>query len=348
MKDSIRRIQQDGFSEPLLELVKRWRIQKWSVECIKTYKVYALFTLVKRKYLCWFHEGIAKTSSVLLEASRNRVIEVDTASHTLIRVNGEEVKGIKKNEVLNLNDDGERWEGDVLNNEPYGWGVLYDSENRMVYEGFRIGNVNVCYGTRYYSGIGVIEYEGEWCEGKRWGRGVQYDRTGNTMFDGEWLNDENKMETRVEIASEDFSLHSLLEELIVKDHSGNGLEWSELDLTFMPNLRLLEVGDWCFYGVEEVKLIGLDQLERVVIGQRCFTRCRLGRAHNDSSRHFYLKNCKRLRELAIGKWSFSDYSVCEIENLPSLEGIKMGELQRESGMFWYASLELKSDSQNMK
>ena len=119
-------------------------------------------------------------------------------------------------------------------------------------------------------------------------------------------------------------------------------------MTFMPNLRLLEVGDECFYGVEEVKLIGLDQLERVVIGQRCFTRCRLGRAHNDSSRHFYLKNCKRLRELTIGKWSFSDYSVCEIENLPSLEGIKMGELQRESGMFWYASLELKSDSQSMK
>ena len=218
----------------------------------------------------------------------------------------------------------------------------------MVYEGFRIGDVNVCYGTRYYSDIGVIEYEGECFEGKRWGRGVQYDRNGNTMFDGEWLNDENKMETRVEIANEDFSLHSLLEELIVKNYNGNGLEWSELDLTFMPNLRLLEVGDECFYGVEEVKLIGLDQLERVVIGQRCFTRCRLGRAHNDSSRHFYLKNCKRLRELTIGKWSFSDYSVCEIENLPSLEGIKMGELQRESGMFWYASLELKSDSQSMK
>ena len=154
MKDSIRRIQQDGFSEPLLELVKRWRIQKWSVECIKTYKAHALLTLVKRKDLCWFREGIAKkTSSVLLEASRNRVIEVDTASHTLIRVNGEEVKGIKKNEVLNLNDDGERWEGDVLNNEPYGWGVLYDSENRRSYEGFRIGNVNVCYGTQYYSDI---------------------------------------------------------------------------------------------------------------------------------------------------------------------------------------------------
>ena len=41
--------------------------------------------------------------------------------------------GIEHAQVLDLSDDGERWEGDVLNNQPYGWGVLYDSENRMVY-----------------------------------------------------------------------------------------------------------------------------------------------------------------------------------------------------------------------
>ena len=98
----------------------------------------------------------------------NAVIEVDIASHTLIRVNGEEVSGVKHKRVLDLSDDGERWEGDVLNNQPYGWGVYYDSENRMVYEGFRIGEVNVCFGTRYYSDVGLIEYKGEWFEGKRW------------------------------------------------------------------------------------------------------------------------------------------------------------------------------------
>ena len=68
----------------------------------------------------------------------------------LLKVNGEDVNGIEHNRVLDLSDDGERWEGDVLDNQPYGWGVLYDSENRMVYEGFRIGEVNVCYGRSYY------------------------------------------------------------------------------------------------------------------------------------------------------------------------------------------------------
>ena len=68
----------------------------------------------------------------------------------------------------------------------------------------------------------------------------------------------------------------------------------------------------------------------------------------DPNRHFYLKNCERMRELKIGCYSFSDYSVCEIESVPSLEVIEVGELNEKSWDFSYASLDLKSDSQRMK
>ena len=75
--------------------------------------------------LCWYHEGlIEKFPSIVEELCLNGVIEVDIASHTLIRVNGEDVSGIEHKRVLDLNDDGERWAGDVLTNQPYGWGVL--------------------------------------------------------------------------------------------------------------------------------------------------------------------------------------------------------------------------------
>ncbi|OAO16453.1 hypothetical protein AV274_1831 [Blastocystis sp. ATCC 50177/Nand II] len=240
-----------------------------------------------------------------MELSRNGVIEVDVESHELLRVNEEEVSGIEHKKVLDLSDDGERWEGDVLNNQPYGWGVVYDSEGEKKYEGFMIGEVNVCYGTQYYSDIQKVEYEGEWCEGKRWGRGVQFDRAGNKVYDGEWMNDEQPSK-RVVLTEENQLLHNRVEELIVNNDCCNGREWS----------------------VEEVKLIGLNQLERVVIGGA------------DPDHHFYLKNCEKLRELKIGYYSFYDYSVCEIENLPSLEVIEMGEWDD-------ASLELKSDSEGM-
>ena len=50
-----------------------------------------------------------------------------------------------------------------------------------------------------------------------------------------------------------------------------------------------------------------------------------------------------MRELKIGGVSFNDYSVCEIENVNQLEVIEIGELNEESGNFCYASLELKSE-----
>ena len=61
-----------------------------------------------------------------------------------------------------------------------------------------------------------------------------------------------------------------------------------------------------------------------------------------------MKNCERLRELKIGRYSFSDYSVCEIDSVPSLEMIEMGEMDEKSFNFSHASLELKSESQRMR
>ena len=289
-----------------------------------------------------YYEGLKeKLHSNVVQFTINGVTEVDVHSHKVLRV-----KGIEHAKVLDLSDDGERWEGDVLDNQPYGWGVYYDSENRMVYEGFRLGDVNVCYGTQYYADIQKVEYKGGWCEGRRWGRGVQYDRNGKTVFEGEWIND-GPLSKRVTPNEENRLLNNHIEELIVIDESCNGPEWSVLDLSFMSHLRLFQVGDKCFRYVEKVKLIRLSQLEIVVIGNFSFTEQGSFPSY-DASRRFQLKNCARLRQLKIGLRSFSDYSVCEIEKNVHLEAIEIGELYGESYNFKYASLKLKSDNQKMK
>ena len=138
-------------------------------------------------------------------------------------------------------------------------------------------------------------------------------------------------------------------QLVIPSTCYYDVEWSVFDVSELKWLKSIEIGDDCFMYVEEVKLIGLNRLERVVIGKNCFTNCKSGWFPSvNPNRHFYLKNCERLRELKIGCRSFSDYSVCEIENLPSLEVIEMGELNNDSVIFCEASLELKSDSQIMK
>ena len=140
-----------------------------------------------------------------------------------------------------------------------------------------------------------------------------------------------------------------VEVMIVDNNACNDKCFTALVLSSFSNLKVFEMGDYSCAFVNEVKLIGLNQLERVVIGDNCFTKQKIiEMSEYNPNRHFYLKNCERLKELKIGYNSFSDYSVCEIENLPSLEVIEMGELNEKSWNFRYASLELKSDYKRMR
>ena len=136
------------------------------------------------------------------------------------------------------------------------------------------------------------------------------------------------------------SLDSTVIQIIV-DNAVGVPDFSVLDLTRFSKLESLVIGDNCFSYVTEVKLIGLKSLESVMIGMNSFTQHKNDYG-NDSNRHFYLKNSPKLKSLKMGLFSFSDYTVCEIENVDALEVIEMGELNEESYNFAYASLELKS------
>ena len=283
--------------------------------------------------------------SIVVELNEERIIAVDVDKRELLRLEGVDLGEMEHNIVLDLTVDGDRWEGDVLGKQPCGWGVLYDREGRIAYEGFRIGRRSVCYGRRYYPEIGVVDYDGEWCDGLRWGRGVQYSRKGIILIDDEWIND-TQTEKRIEtIPENDRGLvsHSLIEELIVSTGCCNSEEWHILDLCVLKSLKSLSIGDDCFVNVDVLRLIGLSELESVVIGTNSFTEFKnTWLIPSNPNRHFYLKNCPNLKSLKIGRYSFSDYRVCVIENVDALEVIEMGDLNEESCSFHYASLELKS------
>ena len=113
------------------------------------------------------------------------------------------------------------------------------------------------------------------------------------------------------------------------------------DLTKYPKLKTLRIGHNSFKYVNELKLVGLNNLESVIIGENSFTKHQNWYG-NDPNRHFFAKNCPKLKSLKMGRYSFSDYSVCEIEDVDSLEVIEMGDLGFHSYAFPCASLELKS------
>ena len=120
----------EGNNEVLIPLVKILKNQENCEWILKKDVKDTYLVLYWHDGLYGYHEGLVKEShSVVMELRLNGVTEVNVDSRELLRVNGKDVSGIEYKQVLDLNDDGERWEGDVLNNQPYGWGcLLYTSD----------------------------------------------------------------------------------------------------------------------------------------------------------------------------------------------------------------------------
>ena len=140
--------------------------------------------------------------------------------------------------------------------------------------------------------------------------------------------------------SEITALNSSVTHITVRNNCANDASFTVLDLTRFTYLTVFTVGDESLMYVNELKLIGFQVLRGVKIGKNSFTKSKNGYG-NDANRHFYLKNCPRVELLNIGRYSFSDYGVCQIDNGPSLEVIEMGQVGQASANFYYASLELK-------
>lgn len=90
-------------------------------------------------------------------------------------------------------------------------------------------------------------------------------------------------------------------------------------------------------------MIGLNELERVMIGKRCFRK-----NNTPADGHFYVKKCKKLKELLIDPYSFDNCSLCEIENDDCLEVISIGSYEEWQSVFRYASLIVRSSFIGMK
>ena len=132
-----------------------------------------------------------------------------------------------------------------------------------------------------------------------------------------------------------------MEVITVGNNKCNGTN-DRIDLSKYFNLKNVSIGNECFFYQDVLNLTGLHSLERVMIGENSFTKEKKYYG-NDTNRKLYVKNCDALKELKIGRYSFSDYRVIEIENVNSLELIEIGDMNNWSFNFYSASLELKSE-----
>ena len=223
----------------------------------------------------------------------------------------------------------------VLNRHPvYEGGYVFDEEKRVF---LRNG-----YGCEIEGGVAVREgvwKRGELKECKELFDGWYVKREGSELFD--WKERVEYLRMEIHNLTEGESVSSNVTELVIPSNCCNEAEWSVFDVSELKWLKSIEIGDDCFENVEEVNVSELKKLDKLVIGKRSFRKNSGG--GNEANRHFYLQDCERLRVLKIGTRSFSDYSVCKIENLPCLESIEMDDLSELSCNFYSASLKLKRE-----
>ena len=140
------------------------------------------------------------------------------------------LNGLKNHDILDLNENGDRWEGDSLEGIPFGYGCEYNSENQLIYKGFVFEGMKVCYGVEMYGDIGIVEYEGGFYKGKRYGNGKLYDKKNVLIYEGEWANN-NPFELyslRIENELKEEDIHYDLEELEIGENCCNELKCFEL------------------------------------------------------------------------------------------------------------------------
>ena len=114
--------------------------------------------------------------------------------------------------------------------------------------------------------------------------------------------------------------------LIIKDltigmYSYNSVFIRQLKLSGLVRLKRIVVGNHSFRRVRLFELDGLSELESVVIGTDCI-RIRGCKRKESTCR---IVNCPKLKSIQIGDWSFSNYHSFELNSLPSLRLIDIGE-----------------------
>ena len=132
-------------------------------------------------------------------------------------------------------------------------------------------------------------------------------------------------------------------------------EMTKLDLSKFTVLSTLEIGDNCFGSVDYFRIDGLNKLKSIKIGKNSFTLVKdlnwdtdwdeaIERANN-RYRSFHILNCDQLKSIEIKECSFSDYGgPFELDNLPSLESIKIGVIGNKSRNFRCTSFVVRGET----
>ena len=250
-----------------------------------------------------FKECVDHSSNVFIIANKNNKCFVCAVVYS--RRKGIESIPLQKAHygLIDLSDDGERWEGDIVDGYPCGWGRLFNSDNVLCYEGFRFKKYHVCYGTSYYTDVfpETMEYAGMISFGLRCGMGTEYNRSGVVVYTGLWMSNVQLSENTVIVPPNTTELlhNTLMNGFVIQEHCYPHIR--VFSLHSYPFLETVDIAPYCFYNEDTVP---------------SFTQS-----------PFTISSCDMLHEISIDGCSFSHFTSFTLFSLPMLRSIRIADTQ---------------------
>lgn len=207
--------------------------------------------------------------------------------------------------IIDLSNNGERWEGMVYNNMPFGYGTIYTENNTKKYTGFNYAGYTMGFGTDYYlEGNSIPAYEGMFCFGKRHGMGTLFNRHGKPVGETGYLYGQVYMEQIIRVP-----------------------ENTQLQLFHNTLMYMYIIEKNCYQQTTSFRLSRYPFLKSVQISDDCFCNG-MGK-----DQIFSIESCPKLESIEIGNRSFVHFEHCTLQNLPSLTTVTIGTLQRDCQSF---------------
>ena len=250
--------------------------------------------------------------SDLLPNNTIQIIECDTQDNSMIvktRMKSNpfwtetDLNELCKHDIIDLSENGERWEGTSLKGQPFGYGCIYNENNQLIYTGFMFEGMKVCCGKNFYGDYGFEEYVGCFYKNMRHGYGKLSDKKKEVIYEGEWVyNQPLELSTICinEMIKED-SIHYKTRELLIEDECRCDL--TRVILNGFHHLERLRIGMRNFMKADLFIIEECNKLKEIDIGSNCFSY--EDHTNNTNNTLFQVKNCKELIELKIGNNSFN-------------------------------------------
>lgn len=154
--------------------------------------------------------------------------------------------------------NGTKWEGGVENGVANGWGTLFSSDGNVIFNGFQLDSLYMCYGTLYDEN-GILIYEGGFLDGKRFGYGHSQSDDKLSVFT------DQKKEILISPNSEfDCFIYNTITKFVIEHNSGQSV--LELCLNHYPNLEVFRMGNDCCQNVIHFQIRYCPSLKDIVIG----------------------------------------------------------------------------------